>query len=63
MDRETGRSRGFGFVTFGDTEAASAAVQAMDQRVYLSFFFYFIFNDNGEISNFDMRTYKKRKHF
>lgn len=32
MDRETGRSRGFGFVTFGDTEAASAAVQAMDQR-------------------------------
>lgn len=32
MDRETGRSRGFGFVTYADTEAASAAIQAMDQR-------------------------------
>ncbi|XP_076903903.1 glycine-rich RNA-binding protein 4, mitochondrial-like [Bidens hawaiensis] len=32
VDRETGRSRGFGFVTFADTEAASAAIQAMDQR-------------------------------
>ncbi|KAL8261268.1 hypothetical protein R6Q59_025317 [Mikania micrantha] len=32
VDRETGRSRGFGFVTFADAEAASAAIQAMDQR-------------------------------
>ncbi|XP_076934376.1 glycine-rich RNA-binding protein 2, mitochondrial-like [Bidens hawaiensis] len=31
-DRETGRSRGFGFVTFADSETASAAIQAMDQR-------------------------------
>ncbi|MFS7994618.1 putative RNA recognition motif domain, nucleotide-binding alpha-beta plait domain superfamily [Helianthus anomalus] len=31
MDRETGRSRDFGFVTFADAEAASAAIQAMDQ--------------------------------
>jgi heterogeneous nuclear ribonucleoprotein A1/A3 len=29
-DRETGRSRGFGFVTFVDAEAAKAATQAMD---------------------------------
>ncbi|KAI7737539.1 hypothetical protein M8C21_008842 [Ambrosia artemisiifolia] len=33
VDRETGRSRGFGFVTFADTEAASAAIQAMDQKM------------------------------
>nr|GEX76678.1 glycine-rich RNA-binding protein 10-like [Tanacetum cinerariifolium] len=32
VDRESGRSRGFGFVTFEDTEAASAAIQGMDQR-------------------------------
>ncbi|KAK9066587.1 hypothetical protein SSX86_013910 [Deinandra increscens subsp. villosa] len=32
MDRETGRSKGFGFVTFANSETASAAIQAMDQR-------------------------------
>lgn len=29
-DRETGRSRGFAFVTFDDADAAKAAIAAMD---------------------------------
>ena len=31
-DRDTGRSRGFGFVTFEDEGAAAAAMQAMNGR-------------------------------
>lgn len=32
-DRESGRSRGFGFVTFNGSEDASAAIQALDGQV------------------------------
>ncbi|KAG1799855.1 uncharacterized protein HD556DRAFT_1345413 [Suillus plorans] len=31
-DRETGRSRGFGFVTFNGTEEAEAAIQGMNEQ-------------------------------
>ena len=33
-DRETGQSRGFGFVTFATAAAASAAVKALDQQLF-----------------------------
>ncbi len=33
FDRETGRSKGFGFVTFGDKASAEKALAAMNQAV------------------------------
>lgn len=33
MDRDTGRSRGFGFITFTTSEDASSAIQALDGQV------------------------------
>ncbi|QDV30350.1 RNA recognition motif (RRM, RBD, or RNP domain) [Planctopirus ephydatiae] len=32
MDRETGRSKGFGFVEFGDSQSASDAINAMNGK-------------------------------
>lgn len=35
VDRETGRSRGFGFITYATPEDASSAIQALDGQVLL----------------------------
>ena len=35
MDKESGRSKGFGFVTYMSDEAAADAISAMDGKVIL----------------------------
>jgi RNA recognition motif-containing protein len=35
-DRDTGRSRGFGFVRFADDAGADAAMQAMNNEEYVA---------------------------
>ena len=34
-DRETGRSRGYGFVTYATPDGASSAIQALDGKVII----------------------------
>lgn len=38
VDRETGRSRGFAFVNFENTECASAAIEGLVRIFYLLYF-------------------------
>lgn len=38
-DRDTGRSRGFGFVNFASEESASSALSGMDGQVFMCFSF------------------------
>lgn len=33
IDRDSGRSRGFGFITYSSSEEAAAAITAMDSKV------------------------------
>lgn len=40
IDRETGRSRGFGFVNYDSEESASSALSSMDGQVFPSCLFF-----------------------
>jgi heterogeneous nuclear ribonucleoprotein A1/A3 len=41
-DRETGQSKGFGFITYNTVEEASSAIQALDGQVVQIFILSFI---------------------
>jgi len=45
MDRESGRSKGFGFVTYNTVEEASSAIQALDGQVKQIVIFSIISNE------------------
>jgi RNA recognition motif-containing protein len=47
-DRDTGRSRGFGFVNFDTDEAAQSAVSSMDGQVSLLLFLISLFEQRKE---------------
>lgn len=46
LDRDSGRSRGFGFVTYTSTDAASSAIQAFDGQVQFFLAYLHLLIDN-----------------
>lgn len=45
-DRDSGRSRGFGFVNFSSDDCASAALSAMDGKVkFIAFYLHLYFTE------------------
>lgn len=50
-DRDSGRSRGFGFVTYSTPEEANSAIQAFDNQVFFSFAVVFFFGLNFQVKN------------